>query len=341
MRNQPHKLTGADIARLAGVSRSTVSRVINGYPNVPEETRRRVLAVIEQHGYYPSASGQMLRGKRARCLGVFMMETGWHAQTQATMLYAFSRQAQAMGYTTLSGILGAFDTPDCTRLVREMLSSGIVDAGVFLNAHGGGGLIRQLLREGQTIGALGRLPDTQEEERLFTAWFKEEITHKAVEYALSLGHRRIALLCDPHSHTDAEHIRGLFQRSGKAAGTDIACAGETLAAVEKQAGEMIDATAKPMLLMCADSASVMAAYRAAYSRGLCVGADVSILGVGMIPPDLPLWPTLTGFVFDTDEVITSLAARLIHGLEGAPNPQRHSLTDYRWLPGDSCAQYAP
>ena len=104
---------------------------------------------------------------------------------------------------------------------------------------------------------------------------------------------------------------------------------------------VIDATAKPMLLMCADSASVLTAYRAAYSRGLCVGADVSILGVGMIPPDLPLWPTLTGFVFDTDEVITSLAARLIHGLEGAANPQRHSLTDYRWMPGDSCAQYAP
>ena len=83
MRNQPNKPTSADIARISGVSRSTVSRVINSYANVPEDTRKRVSSVIEQYGYVPSVSGKTLRGKRARCVGVFMSSEGWQDETQA------------------------------------------------------------------------------------------------------------------------------------------------------------------------------------------------------------------------------------------------------------------
>ena len=50
-----------DIARLAGVSRSTVSRVINNYPNVPEETRAKVLKIIEEYNYEPNASREYLQ----------------------------------------------------------------------------------------------------------------------------------------------------------------------------------------------------------------------------------------------------------------------------------------
>ena len=62
-----------DIAKLAGVSRSTVSRVINNYSNVPEETRTKVLKVIEQHQYEPNSFARALAGKKThgflRCLG--------------------------------------------------------------------------------------------------------------------------------------------------------------------------------------------------------------------------------------------------------------------------------
>lgn len=53
-----------DIAKIAGVSRSTVSRVINNYPNVPEETRQKVLKVIEEYDYVPHASARMLAGAK-------------------------------------------------------------------------------------------------------------------------------------------------------------------------------------------------------------------------------------------------------------------------------------
>ena len=59
-------ITSEEIAKLANVSRSTVSRVINHYPNVPEETRIRVMDVIEKYGYQPNTFAQVLAGKANR-----------------------------------------------------------------------------------------------------------------------------------------------------------------------------------------------------------------------------------------------------------------------------------
>ena len=340
MRNQPHKPTSADIAMLAGVSRSTVSRVINGYPNVPEETRNRVLAVIDQHGYYPSVSGQTLRGKRARCVGVFLGETGWREEMQAAMLYAFSEAAQARGYMTLSGRVGAFGTPSCERFVREVLCSGCVDAGVFLNARGGGAFIRQLLREGQTIGALGCGPDDGA-GHLFTVGADEGVAERVIAYTLSLGHRRIALLCDPHSHIDCHAQCARFRAATAGLDATVLCPPEAAPdTVERQTVRALDMLPTPLMLVCADHASVFAAYRAAYARGLAVGTDVSILGVGVLPPDLPVWPKLSGFRFDPGELVASLAERLIKALEGEPDAPRHAELAFQFMAGESCGRGA-
>ena len=56
-------ITSQEIARLANVSRSTVSRVINHYPNVPEETRQKVLKVIREYDYHPNEIARALAGK--------------------------------------------------------------------------------------------------------------------------------------------------------------------------------------------------------------------------------------------------------------------------------------
>lgn len=336
MRNQPHKPTSADIAMLAGVSRSTVSRVINGYANVPEETCRRVMAVIEQQGYYPSMSGQTLRGKRTRCVGVFLGDSGWRDEIQAMMLYSFSKAAQALGYMTLSGRVGAFDTPACDKTVREVLNSGYVDAGVFFNARGGNAYISRLLSEGQTVGALCYQPDTSE-RRLFTVGMDMSVVEQVMGYALSLGHRRMALLCDPHSHNDCQTVGELFRLAASTHRDMVEYRqSDALAPVERQAADAMDAQAMPVLLICTDHASIFAAYRAAYARGLTVGSDVSILGVGVLPTNLPVCPPLCGFCFDPGEMVTSLAERLIRTLEGEPDAPRHYSMKHQFVQGESC-----
>lgn len=65
-----------EIARLAGVSRSTVSRVVNNYSNVPEETKEKVMKVVEKYNYQPNTSARALAGKKSKTIGVFFIITG-------------------------------------------------------------------------------------------------------------------------------------------------------------------------------------------------------------------------------------------------------------------------
>lgn len=337
MCNQPHKTNSADIAQIAGVSRSTVSRVINGYTNVPEETRKRVMSAIELHGYYPSVSGKTLRGERAHCIGVFIGADGWQDITQAALLYAFSESAQDHRYMTLSGKVGKFGTPQCSQVARTVLYSGCVDAGVFLNATGGDALVRQLLWEGQTIGALGLTPDIQH-DRLFTVGMDAQVVQSVIEYAKTLGHPRLALLCSTSVYPDCDILYVSLIQAARSAGLPAACyRGMEEYELDQQAGAALDTMTGPMMLVCADNPSVYAAYRESARRGLTIGQDISILGMGIFPANIPVWPPLTSFRFDPKAVIDSLSDRLINALEGVPDVPRHGQVPYQWIPGGSCA----
>ena len=63
-----------DIAKLAGVSRSTVSKVVNNYPGIPNETRQKILKVIKENNYVPNRSAQILAGKASKIIGLFVVD---------------------------------------------------------------------------------------------------------------------------------------------------------------------------------------------------------------------------------------------------------------------------
>lgn len=69
-------MNSEEIAKLAGVSRSTVSRVVNGYTNVPPETKERVEQIIREYGYIPNTSARNLAGKPSNVIGLFFVEYG-------------------------------------------------------------------------------------------------------------------------------------------------------------------------------------------------------------------------------------------------------------------------
>ena len=79
----------ADVARLAGVSHQTVSRVLNSHPNVKPQTRDSVLAAIAELGYRPNAAARTLVTRRTRTLGVVSFDTTLYGP--ASMLYGIER----------------------------------------------------------------------------------------------------------------------------------------------------------------------------------------------------------------------------------------------------------
>lgn len=67
-------MNSINIAKIAGVTRSTASRVIDNYSNVPEETRRKILEIIKENNYVPHASARLLAGIKNRVIGLFIID---------------------------------------------------------------------------------------------------------------------------------------------------------------------------------------------------------------------------------------------------------------------------
>jgi LacI family purine nucleotide synthesis repressor len=73
-------MTSEEIAKIVGVSRSTVSRVINNYPDIPAATREKVLKAIKEYNYYPNASARRLAGSKNSTLGIFIVDIKDHEE---------------------------------------------------------------------------------------------------------------------------------------------------------------------------------------------------------------------------------------------------------------------
>jgi LacI family transcriptional regulator len=114
------RVTIKQVAREAGVSTQTVSRVINDRPDVAPETRQRILEVIERLGYQPSALARSLIRRRSHTLGVAI--AGLKFLGPSRTLSGITEQAEAMGYALLLKELLDFDTDEVASPLSALLS---------------------------------------------------------------------------------------------------------------------------------------------------------------------------------------------------------------------------
>jgi DNA-binding LacI/PurR family transcriptional regulator len=92
----------ADVARLAGVSHQTVSRVLNQHPNVRPQTREKVLAAIRELAYRPNAAARALVTRRTHTLGVISFDTTLYGP--ASMLYGIERAARHAYFVSIASL---------------------------------------------------------------------------------------------------------------------------------------------------------------------------------------------------------------------------------------------
>ncbi len=203
------KLTIQDIARLAGVSHSTVSRVLNKKPDVDAATRERVLRVVREQGFVPNLAATRLAGGRSQILGVLVPPLSWP-------------YIQDITQGTISTSLEWPIVPEIMRGVTESISASPYELLLYsISQHKDHREIIQRILATQLIsGLLAILPDgaadqllTVHEQGLPVVLIDDQGSHPdlpwvgtdnrygaylAVKHLLGLGHRRIG------------HIRGLY-----------------------------------------------------------------------------------------------------------------------------------
>lgn len=278
-----------DVARLAGVSHQTVSRVINEHPSVREETRERVLEAIAQLDYRPNQAARALVTNSMRLIGVLSATTGEFGATSS--LTAIEDEARAAGYMVTTVNLPDV-TADTIHAAVRQLQNEQVDGLIALAPQARVSHVLAGMRTAMPIVTLqtasGATSETLSADQVTGA-------RLATEHLIELGHRGIVHLAGPQDWVEAESrmqgyldamleadippfppVRGEWTADfGYFAGTELALRGDVTA------------------VFAANDAMAIGVMHGFRDAGLRVPEDVSVVGFDDIPVAAHVYPTLT------------------------------------------------
>ncbi|MBX7254858.1 MAG: LacI family transcriptional regulator [Candidatus Hydrogenedentes bacterium] len=303
--------TTAEIARLCGVSRSTVSAVLNGKPNVREQTRRKVLECLRQGNY---ASGNIARafvGRLSRMIAVLASNMG--SPFHMMMFRGINATLEAHGYHILFRSVRPEDQddPETLQNLYAYRPAGYI---VLRGAEGPGGVYaRRIIEEGVPLVAQGKLVGTESHSIQVD---NRAAMKLSAEYVISKGHRRLAYLAGPtFSVTDKERqlgfVEALIEHDIPVSEAVFADAGETAAAGYRAALNLLkNPVTRPTALVCFNDMVAMGTYRAAHELSLDIPGDLSVVGFDGIDFAELLGPPLT--TVDTlPHVMGEMTAKLL------------------------------
>ncbi|MDR1799164.1 MAG: LacI family DNA-binding transcriptional regulator [Bifidobacteriaceae bacterium] len=316
----------SDVARLAGVSAQTVSRVSTGTGPVRHETKERVLAAMAALGYSPNTAARALKYGSYRTFGIVAHQLARTGESRT--IEAVVEAARGAGYTVT---LVDVESPS---------SSGVNEAMVRLTQQAIDGLI--IIRaETVTPTALTlppNLPVVVSDSRLAShhpAVGTDQVTgtRQAVEHLLALGHRTVHHLAGPDSSDPARIRAATWRATLLAAGREVPAllTGDWTSEAGYRVGqELAVATtsgpteARPTAVFTSNDEMAFGLIRALHEHGLRVPQDISVAGFDDIPLAAYLWPPLTTVHQDFPAIGSALVELLLRQLN-----QREVLTDTR------------
>jgi LacI family transcriptional regulator len=287
-----------DVARLAGVSHQTVSRVLNDHPNVRGATRERVLRAMRQLNYRPNALARGLASRRSRTIGVISFDTRLFGP--ASTLLAIEQAARAAGYAVILSSLAALDA-NSVRRSMEALADQSVDgiiviapredsARVVADVHGGPPVVAV------EAGYSGAAPVVSVDQ--FAG------ARLATEHLLALGHRTVWHVAGPADWLEAqERVEG-WRAALADAGADAPApiVGDWSPASGHRAGLRLAAEPGVTAVFVGNDQMSLGLLHALHERSVRVPDDISVVGFDNIPESEFLIPTLTTVRQDFDEL---------------------------------------
>lgn len=157
MNKQPRKLTLDDIGNLAGVSRATVSRVINNYPHITPEVRERVQRVIRETGYRPNKIAQSLASNRTGMVGLVIPHAANMIMTNPYFLHLINGITSATNQNDLTLALFLFhSTDEENRISQSIFNSDLVEGVIVTADRREDSFVQQLVEHGVPLAFVGR-----------------------------------------------------------------------------------------------------------------------------------------------------------------------------------------
>ena len=334
------RTTVMQVAEKAGVSRSTVSFILNGNPHMKfsAATRQRVVQAAEDLNYVPNAAAKMLASRQTKTLGLVIYNAE-HLLVDAfipRVLYGLIKTSQARGFRVLVETvedLGEADT------YRSLVRAKQIDGLVVLNPLADDRQLWELIDEGFPLVLIGEMGHPGEHAVFHDA---REAAEEAVAHLIALGHERIAhVTYAPLRYGAAESRLGGYKRALERAGLTFDPRLVRYGNYDADSGReamrsLLDVTPKPTAVFASNDTIAIGVLGALYARGLRVPEDVAVVGYDDIPNARHTVPPLTTVRTTAPEQGCKAAEMLIDLINEKPLAEAKVSLAPRLIVRESC-----
>jgi DNA-binding LacI/PurR family transcriptional regulator len=306
----------ADVARLAGVSHQTVSRVLHDSPNVRGETRDRVLAAIRQLDYRPNSMARALVTGRSKTLGVVSSDTTLYGP--ASTLFGIQQAAHEAGYAVNVASLRSINRGLVLDAIQHLRDQGVEGVAVIAPLRAGVDALRQVdpnfavvaVQAAQTAS----IPVATVDQKAGAA--------AATRHLLNLGHKTVWHVAGPTDWQEAEE-RILGWRSAlEAANAPVPTPlrGDWTPRAGYELGQTLLTIRDLTAVFVANDQMALGLLRRLHEAGREVPRDISIVGFDDIPEAAYFSPPLTTVRQDFAELGRRCLHVLLARIEGEEQP---------------------
>lgn len=308
-----------DVARLAGVSHQTVSRVLNDHPNVREQTRLRVRAAIAQLGYRPNKAARALVTGKSQLIGVIAQNSSLFGPS--SLLGAFESAAVQAGFSVSLRRVNVLDRDSIAAAVehhRDARVAGIVAIAPTASAN-------EALAEVPAGVPLVTVDGDPARPTPLVTVDQEAGAYVATRHLLDMGHETVWHVSGPPEWFDSEgRVRG-WRKALAEAGCEEPplVAADWSAEAGYKAGQMLSRMPECTAIFAANDHLALGILRAMYERNRRVPDDVSVVGFDDVPEAAYFIPPLTTVRPDFDAVARQTLALLLAQVTDAEVGENH------------------
>jgi len=290
-----NRATIKQVAKLAGVSTQTVSRVINDRPDVAPETRERIRHIIDELDYQPSALARSLIQQRSFTLGV--VTAGLKYIGPSLTLNGITTQAEELGYALLLEELLRFDTAPIKPILQNLLTRHV--DGIIWAVPEVGNNRRWVEETIKDLPVPVVFLDMASRPGISTVSLdNEEGGLLATRHLLEQGRRRIGHISGPLDWWAARERKQAWQRTMEEAGIAVKDnhwveGNWSSSSGEAACGRLLRSYPEMDAVFVANDQMALSVLRAAHRQSLHVPQDLAVVGFDNLPESAYFWPSLT------------------------------------------------